>query len=167
MKLAIKLVVRNLIGAGLRTWLNVIVLSFSYVIIIWMNGVMIGWEEQAKHDMTNWQIGGGQYWHQTYDPYDPFSITDSHASIPTEFESEVAKGDMEPILIVQGTIYPQGRMQSIAIKGINPKQTIFSQPTQKLDTVVDGLPAIMGAMMAKDLGINKGDYITVRWRDAN
>lgn len=167
MRLAIKLAIRNLIGAGLRTWLNVIVLSFSYVIIIWMNGVMIGWEEQAKHDMTNWQIGGGQYWHHTYDPYDPFSITDSHASIPTEFESEVAKGDMEPILIVQGTIYPQGRMQSIAIKGINPKQTIFSQPTHKLDTVVDGLPAIIGAMMAKDLGINKGDYLTVRWRDVN
>jgi len=64
MKLAIKLAVRNLIGAGLRTWLNVIVLSFSYVIIICMNGVMIGWEEQAKHDMKNWQIGEGQYWHQ-------------------------------------------------------------------------------------------------------
>ena len=68
MKLAIKLAFRNLIGAGLRTWLNVIVLSFSYVVIIWMNGVMIGWEEQAKHDMTSWQIGGGQYWHNAYDP---------------------------------------------------------------------------------------------------
>lgn len=167
MKLAIKLAVRNLIGAGLRTWLNVIVLSFSYVIIIWMNGVMIGWEEQAKHDMKNWQIGAGQYWHQGYDPYDPFTITDSHAPIPIEFENEVLKGDMVPILIVQGTIYPQGRMQSIAIKGINPKQTLFSQPTYKLDTVTDGIPAIIGAMMAKDLGIKKGDFLTLRWRDAN
>ena len=167
MKLAIKLAIRNLIGAGLRTWLNVIVLSFSYVIIIWMNGVMIGWEEQAKHDMKDWQIGGGQYWHQEYDPYDPFTINDSHAIIPNEFADEIAQGDMIPILIAQGTIYPQGRMQSIAIKGINPNQSLFKQPTQKLDTVVDGLPAIIGAMMAKDLDISKGDYLTLRWRDAN
>ena len=167
MKLAIKLAIRNLIGAGLRTWLNVIVLSFSYVIIIWMNGVMIGWEEQAKHDMKDWQIGGGQYWHQEYDPYDPFTINDSHAIIPNEFADEIAQGDMIPILIAQGTIYPQGRMQSITIKGINPNQSLFKQPTQKLDTVVDGLPAIIGAMMAKDLDISKGDYLTLRWRDAN
>jgi ABC-type lipoprotein release transport system permease subunit len=168
MRLAIKLAYRNLIGAGLRTWLNVIVLSFSYVVIIWMNGVMIGWEEQAKHDMTSWQIGGGQYWHQKYDPYDPFTITDSHAPIPKEFEDEVARGDMEPILIVQGTIYPEGRMQSIAIKGINPNQTIFSQPTQKLDTVIEGaIPAVIGAMLAKNMKIKEGDYVTVRWRDAN
>ncbi|HDQ15803.1 MAG TPA: ABC transporter permease [Bacteroidetes bacterium] len=167
MKLAIKLAIRNLIGAGLRTWLNVIVLSFSYVIIIWMNGVMIGWEEQAKHDMKDWQIGGGQYWHQAYDPYDPFTINESHAIIPNEFADEIAQGDMVPTLIVQGTIYPQGRMQSIAIKGISSNQSLFKQPTNKLDTVVDGLPAIIGAMMAKDLGISKGDYLTLRWRDAN
>lgn len=167
MRLAIKLAIRNLIGAGLRTWLNVIVLSFSYVVIIWMNGVMIGWEEQAKHDMKNWQIGGGQYWHHTYDPFDPFTITDSHAPIPKEFENEIARGEMEPILIVQGTIYPQGRMQSVAIKGIRPNQTIFHHPTHRLDTVIDGVPAIIGAMMARDLKIAKGDYITLRWRDAN
>lgn len=167
MRLAIKLAFRNLIGAGLRTWLNVIVLSFSYVIIIWMNGVMIGWEEQAKHDMTNWQIGGGQYWHQTYDPYDPFTLAESHAQVPSELSGAIEKGDILPMLIVQGTLYPQGRMQSIAIKGIDPNQTILSQPTQKLDTVVDGIPAIIGAMMAHDMALKKNDRVTLRWRDAN
>jgi putative ABC transport system permease protein len=38
MKLAIKLAYRNLIGAGLRTWLNVIVLSFAFVVILWLRG---------------------------------------------------------------------------------------------------------------------------------
>ena len=64
MILAIKLAYRNLTGAGLRTWLNVIVLSFSFVVIIWLKGVMTGWEHQAKTDMTLWEIGGGQYWHK-------------------------------------------------------------------------------------------------------
>lgn len=166
MRLAIKLAVRNLVGAGLRTWLNVIVLSFSYVVIIWMNGVMIGWEEQAKHDMTNWQIGGGQYWHQLYDPLDPFTLGESHAQIPKEFEDEISKGEMTPILIVQGTIYPQGRMQSIAIKGIDPKQRIFSQPTHKLDTIIDGIPAIVGELMARNMNMQKGDRVLIRWRDS-
>ena len=167
MKLAIKLAIRNLIGAGLRTWLNVIVLSFSYVAIIWLNGIMIGWEEQAKHDMKNWQIGEGQYWHNAYDPFDLFTITESHSPIPKVFENEIARGEMEPMLIIQGTIYPQGRMQSVAVKGINPKQTIFSQPTHKLDTIVNGVPAIIGALMAKDMKISKGDFVTLRWRDKN
>lgn len=166
MKTALKLAYRNLIGAGLRTWLNVIVLSFSFVVIIWLKGIMVGWDHQAKTDMANWEIGGGQYWHEQYDPYDPFTLSESHAPVPQEFEDEIAGGNMEPMLVVQGTIYPQGRMQSIAIKGINPKQEIFLLPTHKLDTVTDAVPAIIGAVMARNLQLAKGDHITLRWRDA-
>ncbi|MGC9354417.1 MAG: ABC transporter permease [Mariniphaga sp.] len=167
MKTALKLAYRNLIGAGLRTWLNVIVLSFSFVVIIWLKGIMVGWDHQAKTDMANWEIGGGQYWHEQYDPYDPFTLSESHAPVPQEFEDEIASGNMEPMLVVQGTIYPQGRMQSIAIKGINPQQNIFLLPTHKIDTVTDdAVPAIIGAVMAKNLQLAKGDRITLRWRDA-
>lgn len=166
MKTALKLAYRNLIGAGLRTWLNVIVLSFSFVVIIWMKGIMVGWDHQAKTDMTNWEIGGGQYWHENYDPYDPFTFSDSHAPVPEVFNYEIARGEMEPMLIVQGTIYPQGRMQSVAVKGINPKQKIFLLPTHKLDTVTDAVPAIIGALMARNLKLGVGDYLTLRWRDA-
>jgi len=167
MKLAIKLAYRNLIGAGLRTWLNVIVLSFSFVIIIFMKGVMAGWDHQAKTDMTNWEIGGGQYWHKNYDPLDPFSLNESHALVPEEVAEEIAKGDMEPFLIVPGTIYPQGRLQSIVIKGINPEQSLFLLPSHMLDTITDAIPAIIGSSMAKNIKASVGERITVRWRDIN
>jgi putative ABC transport system permease protein len=167
MKLAIQLAFRNLIGAGLRTWLNVIVLSFSFVVIIWMKGIMVGWDHQAKTDMTNWQIGGGQYWHELYDPYDPFTLDESHAVIPAEFEKEIAEGNMEPLLIVQGAIFPQGRMQSAAIKGIRPEQDILYLPTHKLDTLTDYIPAIIGSNMARNLQMEVGDKVVIRWRDAN
>jgi putative ABC transport system permease protein len=167
MKLAIKLAYRNLIGAGLRTWLNVIVLSFSFVVIIFMKGVMIGWDHQSKTDMTNWEIGGGQYWHKNYDPLDPFTLNESHALIPPEAAEEIAKGDMEPFLIVPGTIYPQGRLQSIAIKGINPGQSIFLLPSHKLDTIAEAIPAIIGSMMARSIKASVGDLMTIRWRDVN
>ncbi len=167
MKLAIKLAYRNLIGAGLRTWLNVIVLSFSFVVIIFMKGVMTGWDHQSKTDMTNWEIGGGQYWQKNYDPLDPFSLSDSHALVPAELKDEIDKGEMEPFLIVPGTIYPQGRLQSIVIKGINPKQSLLLLPSHKLDTVTGAIPAIIGSLMAKSIKASVGDQMMIRWRDAN
>jgi putative ABC transport system permease protein len=167
MKLAIKLAYRNLIGAGLRTWLNVIILSFSFVVIIWIKGVMVGWDYQAKTDMTNYEIGGGQYWHESFDPFDPLTLSDSHAPIPEEVLKEIAEGDMEPTLMVQGHIYPQGRMQAIRIRGINPEQTLWKLPTEKLNTTTDAIPAIIGLMMANSLRLSTGDRVVIRWRDAN
>lgn len=167
MLLAIKLAYRNLIGAGLRTWLNVFILSISFVVIIWMKGVMVGWDHQAKTDMKNWEIGSGQYWHENYDPFDPFTLVDSHGPIPEKLMDGVKSGDVTPFLITQGSIFPQGRMQSIVIKGIDPAQEVLLLPTQKLDTVVDAIPAIIGNMMAKSLKLGIGDNVVIRWRDAN
>jgi len=167
MKLAIKLAFKNLIGAGLRTWLNVIVLSFSFVIIIAAKGILVGWDRQAKKDMTDWEIGGGQYWNVNYDPYDAFTLNDAHSAIPSQFSGEIERGDMVPVLITQGTIYPEGRMQSIQIKGIDPEQTLLELPTGKLDTAVGAIPAIIGGNMARVNKLKAGDYVTVRWRDTN
>lgn len=166
MKLALKLAYRNLIGAGLRTWLNVIVLSFSFVMIIWAKGLMVGWDHQAKTDMEQWEIGKGQFWHNQYDPYDAFTITDSHAPIPETFKSEIESKAMVPVLIAQGTIYPQGRMQTVMIKGIQTDQTLLKIPSNKLDTISDAIPAIIGASMANSSHLNKGDRVILRWRDS-
>ncbi len=165
MKIALKLAYRNLMGAGLRTWLNVIVLSFSFVVIIWLQGVMAGWDYQAKTDMTNWEIGGGQYWHENYDPYDPFSFSESHLPVPKTFEQEIMNGDMEPMLITHGSIYPQGRLQAVTIKGINPHQDILQLPTAQLMADSGAVPAIIGAMMARSLNLTEGDHVVLRWRN--
>ena len=73
MKLAFQLAYKNLIGAGLRTWLNVAILSFCFVIIIFFNGIIDGWNQQAKKDSVEWQYGNGQLIHEKYDIFDPFS----------------------------------------------------------------------------------------------
>jgi len=166
MKLALKLAYRNLVGAGLRTWLNVIVLSFAFFMIIFAKGILVGWDHQAKHDMAAWEIGGGQYWQQDYDPYDQFTLADAHAKIPAQLEPEIEKGDMAAVLVTQGTIYPQGRMQSILVKGIDPEQDLLELPTKKLDTNITAIPAIIGSNMARNSKLKVGDYVTLRWRDA-
>jgi putative ABC transport system permease protein len=166
MGIALKLAYRNLIGAGLRTWLNVIVLSFCFVMIILAKGILVGWDHQAKTDMQLWEIGNGQFWHNQYDPYDAFTITDSHATIPDAFKSDIANKSMVPVLISQGTIYPKGRMQSVLIKGIPSDETLLKIPAYQLDTITDAIPAIIGASMAHNSELKKGDHVILRWRDS-
>ena len=165
--LALKLAYRNLIGGKLRTVLNVLVLSFAYVVIIWQKGLINGWAVQAERDTQNWEIGGGQYWHEQYDPYDPFTIEDSHAPIPELAQAAINKGTLTPILISQASIYPDGRIQSVFIKGVYPDQTVIELPTSYLNIDIDEIPAIVGANMAKNNKLSIGDYVAVRWRDVN
>ena len=165
MKLLIKLAARNLIGAGRRTWLNVIVLSFSFIVIIWHKGILDGWDRQARNDMINWEIGSGQFWQNSYDPYDPFSLTEAHARVPAEFDTTVQNGNMAAILVTQGTIYPSGRIRSILIKGINPGQNVIRIPSVLFNENKDAIPVLIGKKMAAENGIKEGDAITLRWRD--
>jgi ABC-type lipoprotein release transport system permease subunit len=165
--LAFKLALRNLLGAGLRTWLNVIVLSFALLMIVWLKGLLEGWDKQARKDMISWEIGGGQYWHENYDPYDPFTLTESHGVIPDKLAQLIDEDFITPILISQGTIYPSGRLIPVVIKGIQPDQKILALPTNKLISDGGEIPAIIGKSMAKSTRLNEGDYVTIRWRDKN
>ena len=48
MMLIPKLALRNLLGAGLRTWLNVFVLSLSFITIIFLQGMYSGMLKQVE-----------------------------------------------------------------------------------------------------------------------
>lgn len=167
MMMALRLAIRNLIGAGLRTWLNVIVLSFAFVVIIWHKGLLDAWDNQAIYEMVRWEIGGGQYWQKNYDPYDPFTLEDSHGKIPVQLNAAVQNGEAAPVFITQGTIYPSGRMQSIMIKGIPPNQKVLEIPTGALGQEGDAIPAILGSSMAEATRLSVGKRVNIRWRDKN
>ena len=161
MKLALKLAFKNIYGAGLRTMLNVIVLSFSFVIIIFLNGVMDGWNAQAKKDTIEWEYGYGQLRHKDYDPFDPYTILDSHAPIPED------RPDLTPILIHQASIYPEGRMMNIVLKGIDADQQTLLLPTSSLSAKENQYPVIIGKRFAASSKLNLGDEVLLRWRDVN
>lgn len=161
--LSLHLAYRNLAGAGLRTWLSALVLSASYVVIIWMQGFLAGWNVQARHDLIHQEYGGGQYWHALYDPYDPLTLEDSHGPVPSKFTD----GDVVPVLVAQATIYPQGRMQNIMLKGIAPDQNVLALPTEALALDDTDIPALIGKRMARHAALEEGDYVTLRWRDVN
>ncbi|HRN24967.1 MAG TPA: hypothetical protein PLT78_00245, partial [Ignavibacteriaceae bacterium] len=100
-----KLALKNIRGAGLRTWLNVIALSFAYVAIIFIQGLINGMTHQMESVNIGAQYGGGQYWQKEYDPYDPLTLDDAHSKIPVELQQLVDEKKALPILIRQATIY--------------------------------------------------------------
>ena len=166
--IAIKLAFKNIIGAGFRTFLNIAVLSFAFVVIIWHNGVIDGWNQQARRDTIDWEIGAGQLWHPDYDPLDYLSIQDAHAPLPGEIQSLVDQGQLSPVLIAQASAFPQGRMQGVLLKGIDPGQELLKIPTELLESGQEGFtPALIGKRMARSMKLAEGDQLLVRWRDKN
>jgi ABC-type lipoprotein release transport system permease subunit len=162
-----KLALRNILGAGLRTWLNVIVLSLSFVLIIWTQGLYKGMNDQAERASVAAILGGGQYWQEEYDPLDILSLDDAHAAVPGALQAMIEAGEAVPILVIQGTIYPKGRIHPVLIKGIDPDQKLLSLPTRFLEKGDDVIPALIGNRMAKSTGLGVGETVTLRWRDAN
>jgi putative ABC transport system permease protein len=157
---------RNLIGAGTRTWLNVLVLSMSFVVIVWTQGMIEGMNAQARDAATAAEYAGGQYWHAEYDPYDPFTLSDAHGPVPAELAALVSSGDATPVLVVQGAIYSGGSMRPVLLKGTDPSQQVVNLPSHFLAADSAGLPVLIGSRMAVSTGLRKSDEFTVQWRDA-
>ena len=159
-----KLALKNLLGVGLRTWLNVFVISLSYVAIIGMEGFYEGWRQRAINETIEWKIGEGQYWQKDYDKFDPLTLIDSYDVIP---DANKDTTHYCPILIQTASIYPEGRMFNVIVNGIPTNQSVLKIPVEHLSNSVEENSAIIGQRMAKTTGLKKGDYVTLRWRDAN
>lgn len=164
----IKTAIQSLIGNGLKTWLTVFVLSLSLVMIILMQGILHGWSAQAIDDAQRWEIADGQYWCQHYDPWDPFSLDSGTAVVPQVFNKLIEQQLVEPVLITQATVYPDGRMQGVMLRGIRPQQSILELPTLSLQSDSAGsVPVVLGAYMARQLKVKLNDEMILRWRDKN
>jgi putative ABC transport system permease protein len=163
--IAFKLAFKNLVGAGLRTWLNVSVLSFAFVVIVFYNGMLDGWNQQARHDTIEWETGYGELWHPQYDPYDPYCLLDSHAPISNDIHALVTDKQLTPVLITQASVFPEGRIQNVLLKGIDPEQNIIKIPTSMLVDTNSEIPVVIGKRMAASAKLKEGDKVLLRWRD--
>jgi putative ABC transport system permease protein len=163
----IKLAFRNLLGAGLRTWLNVSVLSFAFVVIVFYNGLLDGWNKQAYTDTREWAIGNGELWHPSYDPFDPYCLQDAHAPVSDQLPFLISTGDLTPVLITQATVFPNGHTLNILLKGIDPLQKIIKIPSSCLNDSGNVISVLIGKRMASSAKLNKGDNFLMRWRDRN
>ncbi|MCS5653581.1 MAG: FtsX-like permease family protein [Candidatus Neomarinimicrobiota bacterium] len=159
---------KNLLGAKLRTILNVFVTAFSFFIILFFLGMYDGMLQHAKNVTIDTEIAGGAYWHPEYDPLDPMSYEDAHSNLPDDIQALIDKKKAFPVLVSQVSIYPGGRIMPAILKGIPPDQNIVNMPTQALLGINDGtIPVLIGKGMAKDSKLKVGDSFTIRWMDAD
>ena len=163
-----KIAIKNLLGAKLRTWLNVFVTSLSFFMIILFSAMYDGMREHAKQVTIDTEIAGGSYWHPKYDPLDPMTFEDAHAVPPSAIKGLVNQEKAFPVLVSQASIYPNGRIMPVIMKGIIPEQNIVNMPTQILAGHEEvTIPVMIGRGMAKDAKLEVGDSFTIRWLDAN
>ncbi len=163
-----KIALKNLLGAKLRTFLNVFVTAISFFMIIFMTGLYDGMRQHAKQVTIDTEIAGGAYWHPLYDPMEPILFEDSHSTLPQDIRSLIEKDKAVPILVSQAAIYPNGRIMPVTMKGIDPAQNIVNMPTNTLNNNKDiNIPVLIGKGMANNAKLNVGDSFTIRWLDSD
>ncbi len=163
-----KLAYRNIKGAGIRTWLNVFVLSMAFVILIYLQGLYNGIGDMSVRIAVDTHYGGGQIWSPEYDPYDQLTLQDMNTPLPPALLALVESGDATPMLMYPGAIYPKDLRQGVVLRGLPREQQIVNLPTSRLSEQKDGtLPVVIGSRWAGDLNIQKGETFTLQWRDAN
>ena len=162
MMLPFKLAFRNVMGGGIRTWLNVIVLAFTFILIVFYHGLNSGWNTAAKTEAIEWSLGKGQLRHNDFDLYDPFTIADGHGHLDNPQEL-----NLEPELWRQASIYLGTRMISSQLRGISVDQTILKIPMHLVAESNADIPVIIGKRMAASTKLGIGDETIMRWRDAN
>ena len=171
-----KIAIKNLIGARLRTFLNVFVTSISFFVILFISGMYDGMRQYAKQTTIDTEIAGGSYWHPNYDPLDPMSFEESHSPIPDNVKNLIDSKDAFPILVSQASIYPNGRMMPVIMKGIPPEQSIINMEGNNTDKVNPTkmlanqdeieIPVLIGSGMAEKAQLKEGDTFTIRWLDS-
>ena len=163
-----KIALKNLMGAKLRTWLNVFVTAISFFMIIFVSGMYDGMREHAMQVSIETEIAGGAYWHPQYDPMDPMTFEDAHSFPPDAIKKLVHQEKAVPILVSQASIYPGGRIMPVIMKGITPEQKIIDLPTETLASENGTyIPVLIGMGMASYAKLKVGDTFTIRWLDAN
>ena len=171
-----KIAIKNLIGARLRTFLNVFVTSISFFVILFISGMYDGMRQYAKQTTIDTEIAGGSYWHPNYDPFDPMSFEESHSPIPDNVKNLIDSKEAFPILVSQASIYPNGRMMPVIMKGISPEQSIINMEGNNTDKVNPTkmlanqdeieIPVLIGSGMAEKAQLKEGDTFTIRWLDS-
>lgn len=162
MKLAFHLAYKNLINSGLRTWLNVAVLSFVFIVILFYKGMLEGWNLDAERQNIAWEYAQGQVVHPEFESHNPLTFSESHGKL----ESAEQKG-LVPVLLRPASIFPNGRQVSVNLRGIPENQEIVAIPTKSFDQGGDLIPAIIGKRLAQSAKLAEGDQFMVRWRDKN
>lgn len=159
-----RLAIKNILHAGLRTWLNISALTLVFIMILFMQGLYSGMFNQIEHNMIEYEVGGGQYWLKDVDLNNPLKIDDAHADYDI-FHSVIENKKALPILYRSAALYGENGIRGILIKGIDRDQTLLNVPTNILRYDTNVLSAYIGKIAADQANLSQGDILVLRFRD--
>ena len=159
---------KNFFRQGLRASLNVFVTAFSIIALIFMLSLLNGFQAQATRNVVTTDVGGGHYIAPGFDILSPTEWEDHTVKIPKPL-LQLDDKDKAEVLIQQGQLYPNRRLYPVQIRGISMNQSLLKLPLDNLfnfqKQIDDLIPAVIGGKMAKKTHLNKGDILTLKWRD--
>ncbi len=159
---------KNFSRQGLRATLNVLVTALSIIALIFMLSLLNGFQAQATRNLVNTDVGGGHYRAPGFDILSPTEWEDHTVNIPAPL-LRLHNKDKAEVLVLQGQLYPNRRLYPVQIRGISMEQSLLKLPLDNLKTfpknIDDLIPAVVGAKMAKKSHLQKGDTLTLKWRD--
>lgn len=161
-----KLALRNILGNGWRSLINMVIIAIVLIGLIWMEAMWYSWLRLAKTQQQQWEFADGMLRVRNYDAFDPFTWESSYAPIPEAATRDISSGRIVPLLYSPGVIYPQGRMMNALVKGIPQEQTLLKFPSAKLKPGGEYLPAVVGKAMATSARLEEGDVFTLRVKDS-
>lgn len=164
MRLLIKFALKNLIGAGIRTWLNSLILAIVLIVIILLQGIYDGFQNQVEKIRIAEETGLSQLWNRNLDPLNPLTFKKNIGSIPRDLSVDLEGGTIAAILFSSAVIFPHNRLSPVILKGINPNQKVLSFPTEYLATEDYPFPVMIGSSMAEQLDLKVGDSLVIRLR---
>ena len=82
-----------------------------------------------------------------------------------EVQQLIKNKQVTPVLLTEATAFPEGRMQTVLLRGMDVNQDILKLPLEKLKGKKNAV--LIGSGMAKTLKLKKDDELMVRWRDKN
>jgi len=164
----LKIALKNVLSAGIRTWLNTFIISITLTSIILIQGMNNGLLKELVTNRISEELGHSQIWHKNYDPFDPLTLEKSHGELSPGMTGAIKKREAIPILMVAGSAYPQGLIFPAVLKGVPPDQQILQLPFEQLNnkSPKGTIPAMIGKGMARRTQLSQGDIITVRWRNS-
>ena len=159
---------KNFSRQGLRATLNVLVTALSIIALIFMLSLLNGFQAQATRNLVNTDVGGGHYRAPGFDILSPTEWEDHTVNIPAPL-LRLHNKDKAEVLVLQGQLYPNRRLYPVQIRGISMGQSLLKLPLDNLkafpEKIGDLIPAVVGARMAKKSHLQKGDTLTLKWRD--
>ena len=164
--ITLRLALRNIIGTGIRAWLNALIISIALVAAVWNQSLVSGMDEQAAQASQAIEFGGGQFWQEKYDPYDPLTLEEAHAPLPAgpAGAGRRRQGHRRPG--PAGQHLPARPHALHAAQGHRSRPARSSPSRPRRMAAADGdLPALIGSRFAKAAGLALGDTVTLRWRE--